>query len=159
MDPEIRTRLEASFRTTRIISLAFIGSLLVYASIVALIQTTFQPFGGFAPSVPLDLLRPLLYLLSLVIFGVIHLLKRVLFGSERLHGQGMQGLFIALQSGHILLFALAEAPVLYGLLLFLFAGWAGDFFLLSFLALFYQLSLSPRRERWEEAARSFSRGS
>lgn len=155
MDQEIRTRLEASLRKTRIIHMAFITALFVYTLVVFLIQATFTPFRGFAPSVPVHLLRPLLYLLSLITLGVIHLLKRVLLGSERLHGRGSQGLYIALQSGHIVLFALSETPALYGLLLFLLAGWAGDFLFLSLLALLSQLTLSPRRERWEEAARPF----
>jgi len=158
MDPEIHARFEASLRTTRIIHRAFIAALFLYTFVVLLIQATFAPFRGFAPSAPLHLLRPLLYLLSLITFGVIHRLKRVLFGSERLHGQGMQDPFTALQSGHIVLFALSEAPALSGLLLFLLAGWTGDFFLLLLLALFYQLSLSPRRERWEEATRPFLTG-
>lgn len=151
MEPGIRAQFEASLRITRIVHMAFIVYLFIYAALVLLIQASFTPFRGFAPSAPLYLLRPLFYVLSFLIFGLILLLKRRLLQGERLKGQEVQKLVATLKRGHIALFALSEAPALYGLVLFLLHGWAEDFFLLAFLAFFYLLIVSPRRERWEEA--------
>jgi hypothetical protein len=154
-----RKELETSLRTTRITHVAFIASLFIYIVVAALIQRTAAPFHGFAPSAPIDLLRFLFYLFSLLTFGIL-LLRRSFFAQDRLWAKrsGSQNPFGILTSYHVVLFALSETPAIYGLVLFLLGGEMGDFLGLVFLAFLYQLFAYPRRELWEEAARRPSSG-
>lgn len=156
----IRRELEASLRTTRVVHAAFIASLFTYIVVAALIQRTAAPFHGFAPCAPTDLLRFIFYLLSILTFGILLLLRRTLLTPGRIRARSPESLepLRTLTSYHVVLFALSETPAIYGLVLFLLGGEMGDFLGLVLLAFLYQLLACPRRELWEEAARSPSPG-
>jgi hypothetical protein len=53
--------------------------------------------------------------------------------------------------------ALAEAPAVLGLVLFLLAGHRADFYLLAGWTLLLHLSHFPRYERWEQETRAAAR--
>src|SRR5712692_9753978 len=136
------------FRATRIIAIAMVSSLVIYAMLVELIKQQFAPFRGFVQVPWWEMLRWIFLALALADAGLIRVLRRALLAPQAAGlGPGRQ-----LQTASTVTFALCEAVGLFGLVLFLVSGSSADFYLFLALALGLFAFHFPRRARWEEWA-------
>ena len=127
---------------------ALVASVLIYAVAVEVLRTRLPP-GGAAPGVNADLLRYAFYLLAGIEGLAIPFLRRAV---EAAPGD-RASVLARLRTGALVAAALAEAPAVMGLALFVLAGRRSDFYLLAGWSLLLHLVHFPRQERWEEAAR------
>ncbi len=136
------------FRATRIIAIAMVSSLVIYAMLVELIKQQFAPFRGFVQVPWWEMLRWIFLALALADAGLIRVLRRALLAPQAAGlGPGRQ-----LQTASTVTFALCEAVGLFGLVLFLVSGSSADFYLFLALALGLFAFHFPRRARCEEWA-------
>ena len=149
--PPSRDELLKACRTTQTIGGALIVSLGAYAFVVNQIQRTHAPFGGFVPGVPHDLLRWILAALALATLGLVRFLQRTILAN------GALPLVRRLQSAAVVGLALCESVAIYGLVLFMVAGRASDFYVFAALALVGFVLYFPRLQVWEERARATAR--
>lgn len=145
-----RPELEGAYRTTALVCGAVVAATVVYAVVVEVIRASFEPFEGFAPSPGLAFLRYGLYGLGFGHGLVIEVMRRHVLASLPRDPTAALG---RLRTSAIATAALAEAAAVYGLVLFLLAGAASDFYLLVAWSLALQLVYFPRRERWAERLR------
>jgi len=128
-----------------------IVSLGVYALVVSQIQRIHAPFGGFAPSVPLDLLRVILAAVALATLGLVRMVQRIILANAALSPVRR------LHSAAVVAMALCESVAVYGLILFLIGGRASEFYVFAALALVGFVFYFPRLDAWEERARAMER--
>ena len=136
------------FRATRIIAIAMVSSLVIYAMLVELIKRQSAPFRGFVQVPWWEMLRWIFLALALADAGLIRVLRRALLAPQAAGlGPGRQ-----LQTASIVTFALCESVGVFGLVLFLVSGSSADFYLFLAFALGLFAFHFPRRDRWEEWA-------
>jgi hypothetical protein len=70
--------LDQRFRAARIVAIAMIHSLVIYAALVELIKQHFAPFTGFVQLAQLEVLRWVLLSVALVEVALIRVLRGVL---------------------------------------------------------------------------------
>ncbi len=136
------TPLKMRYLTANFIGLAMIGSVFLYAVVVEVLKRVMAPFTGYANLTP-DQVQTIKYIfvaLALINFFVIKWLPKIL--GSRSVGQ--------LMTAAIMTFSLCEAVALLGLILFLLAGNAMDFYTFMFLSLFYFWFFFPKYQDWEE---------
>jgi F0F1-type ATP synthase membrane subunit c/vacuolar-type H+-ATPase subunit K len=152
----MRDRLDASYRTSRVIHAAMVLSLFAYALVVHILSRIME-WQGVGPPDLLVALRWGLYLLGTLALGAALGLRGRLLSVEAAaflaRRAGAEAALRSLQSRLVLLLAVAEAPALFGFVLFLLGAGLRDFYLLWAASLLAQLALGPRREAWEAAAR------
>jgi hypothetical protein len=146
--------LRRTYRETAIVCGAMVASVLVYAGAVELLRMRLPP-GGAAPGVNADLLRYAFYLLAGVDGLAIPFVRRAV---EARPGD-RASVLARLRTGAVAAAALAEAPAVMGLVLFVLSGRRPDFYLLAGWSLLLQVVHFPRQERWAEAAQTAARGS
>lgn len=122
-----------TFRRLRIVHMAMAGAVLTYGFLVLLmLSRDVIPKDGVAG--PLPLLRILLWLAATGNFGVISRIRAQFLTPQALR-QRARPLAQSIATWHIIMFALADAMAIYGLLLFLLSGLLTDFVVLSGLTL------------------------
>ena len=152
-------KLRDAYRRTSIVGMAMLASLFMYLVVAMAIQTTQDPFEGFASFEGGELIRNVFLALSLIQIIAIKIIKsRALSipSPTPAHGSPTDPSRLAgiLATSSIVNFALAESIAVYGLVLFLLNGSSTDFYIflgLSFLAF---VMFFPRYEQWEELAKS-----
>jgi dolichol kinase len=149
--PPPRDELAQACRTAQIIGGAMIVSLGVCAFVVNQIHRTHAPFGGFVPGVPHDLLRWIVAAIALATLGLVRFLQRTILANAALP------LVRRLQSATVVALGLCESVAIYGLVLFMVAGRASDFYVFAALALVGFVPYFPRLQAWEERARAMAR--
>jgi len=149
--PPPPNELAKACRTAQTIGAALIVSLGAYAFVINQIQRTHAPFGGFAPGVLHDLLRWILAAVALATLGLVRFLQRTILAN------GALPLVSRLRSGAVVGLALCESVAIYGLVLFMIAGRASDFYVFAALALAGFVLYFPRLQTWEERARATAR--
>jgi hypothetical protein len=136
-DQQLKIRyLQANF-----IGLALIGSVFLYAGVVEVLKRTLAPFAGLAALASSQALT-LKYLFVALAIGDFFLIK---FMQKILGARSVTQLMQAA----IVTFALSEAVAVLGLVLFLLAGQAMDFYTFMFLSLFYFWFFFPKYQDWE----------
>jgi len=143
--------LAKACRTAQLIGGALLASLGLYALVIDLIQRTHTPFAGFAPGVPHDLLRWIFAALALTGLGLVRVVQRTVLANAALPLLGR------LTTAAIVAMALCEAIAIYGLVLFVLAGRASDYYLFAGIALVGFGIYFPRRQAWEEQASVLAR--
>lgn len=134
---------------------AMILSLFIFAGVVEYIKRTYMPFTGFSRFTDTDILRVILYAVALMLFVFIRIHQRALLSAGEadytVHDEKRrrERLVRSVFSRTVLIFTLCEAIALIGLVLFLLAGMATDFYVLLILALASFLIHLPRYRRWE----------
>jgi len=126
-------------------------SLGLYAFIANVIQKIREPFAGFAPGAPHDLVRWIFVALALAGLGLVRVVQRPILANVALP------LPNRLTTASIVALAQCEAIAIYGLVLFLLAGRASDYYLFAAVALVGFALYFPRREAWEQQARALPR--
>ena len=144
--------LRRTYRETAIVCGAMVASVLLYAIVVEVLRTQLPP-GGVGAGVNVDVLRYAFYLLAGIEGLAIPFVRRAVEAGSAARGR----LPARLRTGALVAAALAEAPAVMGLVLFLLAGARRDFYALAGWSLLLQLFHFPRYERWEGAARTAAR--
>ena len=148
--------LRKAYRVTAIIGLVMVASLFIYAVVVEVIKKQNEPFGGFSPVG--DVVSTLRYIFLGVVaveFFVIRFLNTsMLSGKASIRSSATVSPFSPeaqrLMTASIVTFALCESVAIYGLVLFLIQGDAGDFYLFLALSLLFYTVYFPKYEKWEE---------
>ncbi len=167
METKPATDLRKAYKTTVIIGLAMMASLLVYTIVVETIRKQHEPFGGFSP-MP-DVIATLRYALlgvAVMEFFLIQLLNKLMLSAKapirKTPGTAQFGPEAQkLMSAAVVTFALCESVAIYGLVLFLVQGNSNDFYLFLLISLAYFSMFFPKYGAWkawmkerEQASRS-----
>ncbi len=135
------THLKMQYLKVNFIGLAMIGSVFLYAVVVEVLKRTMAPFAGFGTIVPSQV-QTLKYIFVALAIGDFFLVK---FIQKILGARSVQ----QLMQTAIITFALCESVAILGLVLFLLAGQAMDFYTFMFLSLFYFWFFFPKYQDWE----------
>ena len=134
--------LKARYLAVNFIGLAMIASVFVYAGVVELIKWQFAPFAGFAkldaPSI--TLLKYIFLAVAAAQYGAIKVVRKILLARS----------VDNLPQAAIISFALCETMALLGLVLFLLAGNAMDFYIFMVISLGFFYLFFPKYEQWEQ---------
>ncbi len=135
------TQLKTRYLTVNFIGLALIGSVFIYAVVVEVLKRALAPFSGLADLTPGQgqMLKYIFVALAIGHFFLIKFMQKILATGS------VERLFQAA----VVTFALSEAVAIFGLVLFLLAGNAMDFYLFMFLSLFYFWFFFPKYQDWE----------
>ena len=141
MDKSLIT-LKARYLATNFIGLAMIAAVFVYAGVVELIKWQLAPFAGFAKLDPrtAGLLKYGFLALAAAQFGIIKVVQKVLPTRSADN----------LTQAAVITFALCEAVAVLGLVLFLLAGNALDFYVSMVISLGFFYLFFPKYEQWEQ---------
>jgi hypothetical protein len=140
------TTLKARYLAINFIGLAMIAAVFVYAGVVELIKWRWAPFAGFArlDSRTASFLKYAFLALAAGQFGVIKAIGKILPMRSA----------DSLSQAAIITFALCEAVAILGLVLFLVAGNAVDFYIFMMISLGFFYLFFPKYEQWEERVRA-----
>jgi hypothetical protein len=138
------TPLKARYLAVNFIGLAMIASVFVYAGVVELIKWQLAPFAGFAKLDPrtAGLLKYVFLAVAAAQYGAIKVVQKILPAKSVDH----------LSQAAIITFALCEAVAVLGLVLFLLAGNALDFYIFMVISLGFFYLHYPKYEHWEQLA-------
>jgi hypothetical protein len=154
-DKAIHDRLRTVLGPLRAVYAAMLGSILVYWIVVQLIRKVGQIPRGRDVFSAVDWLRYPLYFLGFAACVGVFLLRRRLFDTgsviRRAEGQGLPEVLSALSSSQVLVFAVAEVPVVLGLALYFVGGYLLDFYLMAGLSLLAFALAFPSSGEWEDA--------
>ncbi len=152
MSTNTAVELRRAYRTTVIIGLAMMASLVVYAVLVEMIKKDYAPFGGFSP-LPADVFTTLRYALLAVVAGefvFIPILNKAMLSAKAIRSASATGPFGQLASAAVVTFALCESVAVFGLVLFLIQGASSDFYLFLMISLIFFTIHFPKYSKWEE---------
>lgn len=147
----LEERARTSHRQALIVVGAITSSLFVYAIVVELVSRSGASFGGAgAPEV----LRWAFYAVAVTMVFTSHVVKSIM-----LRGIGdvdPEQAFARLTTAHIVTAAMAEAPAVLGLVLFILdRRFYVDFYILCLVALYLLFRHFPRYAPWESAVRRY----
>ena len=134
--------LKKRYLAINFIGLTMIALVFGYLLVVEIIKRYLAPFTGFMEISPptADTIKYVLLFWSAGHYFLIRLLQKRFSTPPHLN----------LPVGAIISFALAEAVALYGLIFFLIAGKAQDFYIFMAISLFFFYMFFPRFDRWEK---------
>jgi len=154
LDDAIRHRLRAILAPLRVVYGAMVGSILVYWLVVQAIRKVGQIPRGRDAFASVDWLRYPLYVLGVAACAAIVVLRRRLFDPERVirraRGQDLPELLAVLSYNQVLVFAVAEIPVILGLALYFVGGYLLDFYILAGLSAVAFALAFPSAVEWEQ---------
>ena len=144
--------LDRACRRAQLIGGVLVLAIATYAFVVEMIRTRNAPFIGFAPTVPLPLLRLVLAGmagLGLVVVSIVR--PKIIAGQVAASspGAGERTLVQRLLSATIVTLAVCQAIAIYGLVLFLLGGQRADFYGFAAGALLGFAVYFPRLSQWE----------
>ena len=136
------TALKARYLAVNFIGLAMIAAVFVYAGVVEVIKWQYAPFAGFARLDPrtVGLLRYAFLALAAAQFGIIKVVQKII----------PAGSVDNLPQTAIITFALCESVAVLGLVLFLLAGNALDFYIFMTISLGFFYLFFPKYDQWEQ---------
>jgi hypothetical protein len=142
------TTLKARYLAVNFIGLAMIAAVFVYAGVVELIKWQWAPFAGFAKLDPrtAGFVKYVFLALAAAQFGIIKAVEKIM--PMRSADNLSQAAVITL--------ALCEAVAILGLVLFLLAGNAVDFYIFMAISLGFFYLFFPKYEQWEARLRAGS---
>ena len=136
------TTLKARYLAVNFIGLAMIAAVFVYAGMVELVKWQWAPFAGFARLAPrtAGFLKYAFLALAAAQFGIIKVMQKIMPAKSADN----------LPQAAIITFALCESVAVLGLVLFLLAGNALDFYILMTISLGFFYLFFPKYEQWEQ---------
>lgn len=167
---EVRMSLDKGWTTILIIWAAMLFSLLVYAVVGYVVKE--NAVMGMNEEFPLDILRNILFGISLLTIGAIWYLRKLLL--QKLFSPNTTGTSFSAASGSVtgqhpvvqrylvvilVSTAMAESIGIYGLLLCLLGGQMMDLIILIMLSAFAMLIFRPRKDELESLMMTVSRPS
>ncbi|MBI4536519.1 MAG: hypothetical protein HY712_01020 [candidate division NC10 bacterium] len=154
-DEPIRDRVRAVLAPLRVVYGAMTGSILVYWIVVQVIRKIAQIPQGRDIFTSVDWLRYPLYVLGMAACLAIPVMRRWLFAADtlvrRARDHGLPEILSGLSSNQILVFAVAEIPVILGLALYFVGGYLLDFYVLAGLSVLGFALAFPSTADWEGA--------
>jgi hypothetical protein len=140
------TTLKARYLAVNFIGLAMIAAVFVYAGVVELIKWQLAPFAGFARLDPgtASLLKYIFIALAAAQYGIIKVVQKIIPAKSTDN----------LPQAAIITFALCESVAVLGLVLFLLAGNAMDFYIFMVISLGFFYLFFPKYEQWEERVKA-----
>jgi F0F1-type ATP synthase membrane subunit c/vacuolar-type H+-ATPase subunit K len=140
------TTLKARYLVVNFIGLAMIAAVFVYAGVVEVIKWKLAPFAGFAGLEPHTAaqIKYIFLALAAAHFGVIKAVGKIL------PSRSVENL----STTAVITLALCEAVALLGLVLFLLAGQAMDFYIFMVISLGFFTLFFPKYDQWEERLRA-----
>jgi hypothetical protein len=155
LDEAIRNRVRAVLAPLRVVYGVMIGSVLVYWIVVQVIRKVGQIPRGRDLFDAVDWLRyPLLVLGGAACLAILAL-RRWLFDPaaivRRARGGNLPEILSAISSNQILIFAVAEVPVILGLALYFVGGYLTDFYVMAGVSLIGFGCAFPSTADWEAA--------
>jgi hypothetical protein len=155
LDEAIRNRVNTVLAPLRVVYGAMMGSILVYWIVVQVIRKVGQIPRGRDIFAAVDWLRYPLYVLGVAACVAILLMRRRLFDPEglirRARGRSLPEVLSILSSNQILVFAVAEVPVILGLALYFVGGYLLDFYALAAVSILAFGLAFPSTREWEDA--------
>jgi len=155
LDDAIRQRVMAVLGPLRVVYGAMVGSILVYWVVVQVIRKVGQIPRGRDIFAAVDWMRYPLYVLGVAACIAILILRRRLFQPEALvrrsAGRSLPEVLSILSSNQVLIFALAEVPVILGLALYFVGGYLLDFYALAAVSVVAFALAFPSAGDWEQA--------
>jgi hypothetical protein len=155
LDEAIRNRMRAVLAPLRVVYGAMVGSILVYWIVVQVIRKVGQIPRGRDQFAAVDWLRYPLYVVGLAACVGILVMRRRLFDPEglirRARGRSLPEVLSILSSNQILVFAVAEVPVILGLALYFVGGYLTDFYALAAVSVLAFALAFPSAGEWEDA--------
>jgi hypothetical protein len=129
-----------------------LGSIVVYWIVVQVIRKVGQIPRGRDIFAAVDWLRYPLYVLGIAACLIILLMRRRLFDPQgliqRARGRSLPELLSVLSSNQILIFAVAEVPVILGLALYFVGGYLLDFYALAAVSVLAFALAFPSASEW-----------
>lgn len=154
-DRAIEERVRRVLAPLRVVYGAMVASILVYLIVVQLIRKVGQIPRGRDIFAAVDWLRYPLYVLAAVACVAVFGLRRWLFQPEgllrRAAGKALPEVLSALSSNQVLVFAVAEVPVVFGLALYFVGGYLVDFYLMAGVSIIAFVLAFPSAREWEDA--------
>jgi hypothetical protein len=154
LDDAIRHRLRAVLAPLRVVYGAMVGSILVYWIVVHAIRKVGQIPRGRDVFAAVDWLRYPLYVLGIAACAVVLVMRRRLFDPDsvvrRARGRNLPDLLSTLSSNQVLVFGVAEVPVILGLALYFVGGYLLDFYILAGLSAAAFALAFPSAVEWEQ---------
>ena len=134
--------LKSRYLAVNFIGLAMIAAVFVYAGVVELIKWQWAPFAGFARLDPhtVGLLKYAFLALAAAQFGIIKVVQKIMPAKS----------VDNLTRAAVITFALCESVAVLGLVLFLLAGNAMNFYVFMVISLGFFYLFFPKYEQWEE---------
>jgi len=155
LDEAIRNRVTAVLAPLRVVYGAMVGSILVYWVVVQVIRKVGQIPRGRDAFASVDWMRYPLYVLGFAACVGILLMRRRLFDPARLilraRGRSLPEVLSVLSSNQILVFAVAEIPVILGLALYFVGGYLWDFYALAAVSVLAFALAFPSTSQWVAA--------
>jgi hypothetical protein len=152
-DRAIHDRLRAVLAPLRVVYGAMVGSILIYWIVVQVIRKVGQIPRGRDIFAAVDWLRYPLYVLGIAACVAVLVLRRRLFDPEaairRARGQMLPEVLSALSSNQVVIFGVAEVPVILGLALYFVGGYLLDFYILAGLSLLAFALAFPSADEWK----------
>ena len=134
--------LKTRYLAVNFIGLAMIASVFVYAGVVEWIKWQWAPFAGFSYIEPgqATFLKYIFLALAAAQYGAIKLVQKIVPARS----------VDNLPQAAIITFALCESVALLGLVLFLLAGQALDFYIFMLISLGFFYLFYPKYDDWEK---------
>ena len=155
LDDAIRQRVMAVLGPLRVVYGAMVGSILVYWVVVQVIRKVAQIPRSRDIFGAVDWMRYPLFVLGAATCLAILILRRRLFQPDELvrraRGRSLPEVLSILSSNQVLIFAVAEVPVILGLALYFVGGYLLDFYALAGVSLLAFALAFPSARDWEKA--------
>jgi hypothetical protein len=134
--------LKTRYLAVNFIGLAMIASVFVYAGMVEFIKWRWGPFAGFSQLDPgqATLLKYIFLALAAAQYGAIKLVRKMVPARS----------VDNLSQAAIITLALCESVAIFGLVLFLLAGNALDFYIFMLISLSFFYLFYPKYDDWEK---------
>jgi hypothetical protein len=155
LDDAIRQRVMAVLAPLRVVYGAMVGSILVYWIVVQVIRKIGQIPRSRDIFGAVDWMRYPLFVLGAAACLAILILRRRLFQPDglvrRARGRSLPEVLSILSSNQVLIFAVAEVPVILGLALYFVGGYLLDFYVMAAISVLAFVLAFPSGRDWEKA--------
>jgi hypothetical protein len=144
--------LKKAYKTSAILYIAFMLSLVVYLIVFEVLKAHIQDFQGMMEKIDFPWLRYAFYALGLVQIFLIKFIRET--ATKSITTVDAKTLINHLQKMSMISATLCEVPVMLGLVLFFLSGNASDFYVLLIISFVLFVLYFPRYTNWEEWTRA-----
>ncbi len=144
--------LKKAYRTSFVLYVAFMLSLVVYFVVFKALEASITDFQGMMEKIDFPWLRYAFYALGLVQIFLIKFIRET--ATRTITTVDTQTLINHLQRMSMISAALCEVPAILGWVLFFLSGSSRDFYILLLISLVIFVLYFPRYANWEEWIKS-----
>ena len=149
---EYAQNLKKAYRTSFVLYIAFMLSLVVYFVVFKALEASIIDFQGMMEKIDFPWLRYAFYALGLVQIFLIKFIRET--ATRTITTVDTQTLINHLQRMSVISAALCEVPAILGWVLFFLGGSSRDFYILLLMSLVIFVLYFPRYANWEDWIRS-----